>query len=650
MKLMADRSTVPSRGGTRYLSIDFDAPREMSPFDVVFVMECSPAMEGLRDLMEALRVRLRSQSPQARWVFFDRHVRLEGEVPQSLAFADGCALREAWLRACHSIAADIPGGRPGHCILITQGKPEDAAAETLPPLAGQIWEHTGIATSVLAVGQPSRPMLRALAWQGGGHYCRVREAGEASVLVPVPRILLELSPATARILTPVRHMAALDGALSVVVSGLRHLVAEVAFGPGGEARAAVRLAGEEVGLVFERGRGGRRNPRVMRRVAAALAQRIPAPEPAAPVSTVRTVEGGAGLVGRFVPARVAWPDRLSGPWDPAAWRDSIRGAILWGAAGSALGRGLSGLDPATIRARYGAAGVKDYQAFVPGLPDSAGMVSGDVHMLRELALSMQGAEGYVDPEEFGRRLVQLLPHNRGMGAAADRAAHALMDGVPWYQAGVESNSGGNGAALRVAPVGLVWAVHANLGLLYRNAVVSAVVTHTHPIGVSGAVVMALAVAWCSRRRLSGRSLAADALLEFLASQVADIEQEATSERRQGLRVRMSDRLREVGTLLEADPDEALSVTWNGAFALESVPAALYCFLRHSDDPRRAVEVAVNAGFDADSVGSMTGHLAGAWCGAERLRRDAPTWWAGLEGRDGLIKLADQLYDLAVKRG
>ncbi len=43
-----------------------------------------------------------------------------------------------------------------------------------------------------------------------------------------------------------------------------------------------------------------------------------------------------------------------------------------------------------------------------------------------------------------------------------------------------------------------------------------------------------------------------------------------------------------------DPREAFQYTWNGAFALESVPAALYCFLRLADDPRQATLTAVGA--------------------------------------------------------
>lgn len=86
-----------------------------------------------------------------------------------------------------------------------------------------------------------------------------------------------------------------------------------------------------------------------------------------------------------------------------------------------------------------------------------------------------------------------------------------------------------------------------------------------------------------------------------------------------------------------------------AFALESVPAALYCFLHAPDDPRQAILTAVNAGYDSDTVASMAGNLAAAWCRAARLQQAAPGWRDELEARDELIALADGLVTLALRQ-
>lgn len=203
--------------------------------------------------------------------------------------------------------------------------------------------------------------------------------------------------------------------------------------------------------------------------------------------------------------------------------------------------------------------------------------------------------------------------------------------------------------MRAAPVGLARALSPTPWRLRCDAVLSAFPTHTHPVGVAGAVAIAAGVAWCIRERLScsGR-LDAQAFLDFVGRAI--VETESTVERRPGSRgVWFSERVRELAGLLESrTPEEVFAYTWNGAFALESVPAALYCFLRTPDDPRQVILTAVNAGYDADTVASMAGNIGGAWCGAERLRRGAAEWWDELEYRDEIIDLADGLAALALR--
>jgi hypothetical protein len=140
------------------------------------------------------------------------------------------------------------------------------------------------------------------------------------------------------------------------------------------------------------------------------------------------------------------------------------------------------------------------------------------------------------------------------------------------------------------------------------------------------------------------------LAGFAGASFAGIEPRLTPERRPGgAPIFLRSRIAELPTLARLTPEAAFARTWNGAFALESVPAAVYCFLRSPDDPRSVTLTAVNAGYDADTVASMAGNLAGAWSGADQLRREAPEWWAELEYRDELIDLADRLHDLANRR-
>jgi ADP-ribosylglycohydrolase len=62
------------------------------------------------------------------------------------------------------------------------------------------------------------------------------------------------------------------------------------------------------------------------------------------------------------------------------------------------------------------------------------------------------------------------------------------------------------------------------------------------------------------------------------------------------------------------------------FILHTVPIALYAWLRHPDDFRRAVEDAIACGGDTDTTAAIVGALAGASLGADAIPHD---WLAGI---------------------
>jgi ADP-ribosylglycohydrolase len=321
--------------------------------------------------------------------------------------------------------------------------------------------------------------------------------------------------------------------------------------------------------------------------------------------------------------------------------------MLWGAVGNALGRVANGLDPAEIRSRFGPDGIHDYPALGPGQSGPRGRVTGDIQLALALGQSL-AVTGRLDPDDFARRLLALEPTLRGGGRAVHAAIAALANGVPWWQAGLGADSAGNGAALRAAPVGLAFALDRDLHALVEAAVASAFVTHSHPVGVGGAVVIAAGVAWCAREALNGATaLDPQAFLSFVAGTIDGAEPQPTRDPRTGRPTRLIERVRRVADLLDApNAEEAFAELGNGAFALESVPAALWAFVRSPDDPRDAILAAVNAGHDADTVALLTGSLAGAWSGARRLEDEAPGWLTELELHDEIVRLADRLAEVA----
>lgn len=199
--------------------------------------------------------------------------------------------------------------------------------------------------------------------------------------------------------------------------------------------------------------------------------------------------------------------------------------------------------------------------------------------------------------------------------------------------------------MRVAPLALLHPV--DVESLRSDSARSAVVTHATQMAVVSAIAQAFMVAWCLHRRAG--ALTADTLrselLAGLRVVLEGVPEVPVAERRSDRpgRFRLRDRLVDAVEMSFAAPPDAFEYFHNGAFVLESLPAALWCFLRHWDDPRQAILTAVSGGYDADTVAAMTGALVGALHGEDAF--PAP-WVEELEYAAELRRLADSLLDLA----
>lgn len=202
------------------------------------------------------------------------------------------------------------------------------------------------------------------------------------------------------------------------------------------------------------------------------------------------------------------------------------------------------------------------------------------------------------------------------GLPYPEAARSLFDGQGSY---------GNGAAMRIAPLGL--AFH-DAPDLYEEARRSAIVTHAHPIGIDGAAVLACAVA---------QAVDLDPAQPFPAAQFAAelVHFARTSELRA--------KVEQVRSLLAGNtsPATAARMLGQSVAAHQSVPFALYAFLCHPNSFEDCLFSAILNGGDCDTLGAMACAVSGAYLGIDAI----PTAWrARLEGGDEIEKLALALAD------
>ena len=240
--------------------------------------------------------------------------------------------------------------------------------------------------------------------------------------------------------------------------------------------------------------------------------------------------------------------------------------------------------------------------------------------------------GEVDPQLLGSTLHAHYREEpwRGYGPGP-REIFTLVEeeGIGYREAAQRLHGGegsfGNGAAMRVAPVGLYF--HAlPPEALCAKARESAAVTHTHPVGMDGAALQALAVATTVPINVH-RPFSPQAFLARL------LEQATTST--------MKQRLQRLAELLDAhaSPEEAASALGLGIAVQESLPFALYSFLSHPHTFMECLLCAVTHGGDRDTMGAMAGALSGAYLGIEAVPDD---WRRRLENNQHIETVAREL--------
>lgn len=234
--------------------------------------------------------------------------------------------------------------------------------------------------------------------------------------------------------------------------------------------------------------------------------------------------------------------------------------------------------------------------------DDTAMACSVVEALRE--------SGTLDPEDlfarFARRYHQ-DPH-RGYGAGMLLLFHQVRAGQPRAAAVGELFAGGsygNGAAMRVAPVG-AWCAE-DYALVVAQARASAVATHTHPEGIAGAVAVAVAAAAAVRGE-------------------ADLFGPVLEHTPPGL---TRDGLVRARGLKASSPEEAAAVLGSGqqVTAQDTVPFCLWCAARYRESYVECFWSTLAGGGDRDTTCAITGGIVALSAG------DLPEEWVAR--REGL---------------
>ena len=353
--------------------------------------------------------------------------------------------------------------------------------------------------------------------------------------------------------------------------------------------------------------------------------------------------------------------------------DRIRGSLVGGAIGDALGYAVEFLQEDQIFRKYGCEGITEYD-----LVNGKALISDDTQMtlftangilVGDTRLSMRGIGGdpkayvpnaYLDwlktqesdinsvnhherytekggyswlldvPELYVRR----APGNTCLSALETRAKEGYVDS---FINSPINRSKGCGGIMRIAPLALKYRsgenFYGDIEQIDMEAAELSAITHSHSLGYMPSAVVSHIISriLCSYDEMSLKDMvleARDSVSKLFAGDknlpvLVDIINRA---------VRLSE---------EADADDLDNIhdLGEGWVAEETLGIALYCALKYQNDFSKAMITAVNHKGDSDSTGAVTGNILGALIGYTAIDSK---WKKNLELLDVILEVADDL--------
>lgn len=353
--------------------------------------------------------------------------------------------------------------------------------------------------------------------------------------------------------------------------------------------------------------------------------------------------------------------------------DCIRGCLMGGAAGDALGYPIEFMSRESILSKYGCEGITTFELNHKGKAE----VSDDTQMTLFTATSMlmgitrgymRGIggipetyvdKGYIDwyytqncenihwyrPYTWIRDLPE-LNHRRAPGSTCLNACYNLLKFRE-----VTNNSKGCGGIMRVAPMGLLLAADTartgkcpySIPRMFEAGAHIAKVTHLHPLGFLPAGMMTELI---FKLIPLSPDEAKERICEIAEETIKTLDGVFLEDYIQEKHY-LAELTRKAIQLAQSDTDDikAIEQLGEGWVAEEAWAISLFCSIRHIDSLHDAIVASVNHSGDSDSTGSITGNIIGAIYGYEEIKRQC-LFCSGNKDFHDTIELANVILTIA----
>ena len=320
--------------------------------------------------------------------------------------------------------------------------------------------------------------------------------------------------------------------------------------------------------------------------------------------------------------------------------DKFSGTLLGVSIGDTLGHPFEGMIREKIYSYF-----KDFKHFIQNNKKLFKTYTDDTQLTLHTAEALIQGSGF-NENNFIREYVNWLddpPIGPGFGCIS--SIQKLKYGIPWKKAA--SNSGGNGTAMRVSPIGLFYCK--DIKSLNSAALKSSVITHSHPAAAASAIVIARAIAFLIDKSIE-TSFSVEKFFETIISSISGSREKIWEEFIEILN-RVKDNLNisvesglikfsQVGVKSPFFIEDYLGKAFVHPYAISTVACAIFVFLKNLNSFEDCIIQLATAGGDSDTVGAIGGSLAGAYLGLGNIPEDLINI---VKQHKHILKVSEQLH-------
>ena len=307
--------------------------------------------------------------------------------------------------------------------------------------------------------------------------------------------------------------------------------------------------------------------------------------------------------------------------------DRFTGAMLGGLIGDCLGATFEMKFENLVPVRKINTFLDDVKNMDPETDDKF-QYTDDTAMARQIALSFI-EQKKLDPKAIAKRFSDEYFHEswRGYGGSVVevfdklRSTNCADPFKPASEQFAGSGSFGNGAGMRAHPIALACAKFSPERVVEKAKNV-AKLTHSHPLGVHGGVLQTMAVYHAVNGHTSRE------ILEKMKKLVDDLEKDYKCDTASTYKSKL-ELVEQFIDKSDNDLDEMCFELGNDVSAVDSVPTALFCFLKvvheaNKEDPlpedifERVLRMSIRMGGDTDTIASMACSITGAYLGKQAI--------------------------------